>query len=237
MIRWMLLIAIAGIGVSLAHAQPSAAEVLGRSQAYHDPDMRWAQVRHELDLRETRPDRPDRQTTLVIDWAASVFEITRATDDGPATGRLEGETCVVDAPSAGAAPFRCEEAGDGRPVAFWRDYYGYLYSLPMNLADAGTHLDPEVQATTFNDQDVFALKVTYAADVGGDTWYFYVDPESYALVGCRFYHDEAANDGEYLIFEGEVEAGGLRLPRTRAWYINRDGRYLGSDTIEVYRVE
>ncbi len=230
-----VVLALAGSGLPDAHAQPAASEVLRRSQAYHDPGGRWAQVRHVLELRERRPDGRERLTGLVIDWAASLFEIRRPAGDGTATGRLQGAACEVTGVAAAAAPFRCSDAdpGAGRTVAFWRDYYGYLYGLPMNLSDAGALLDPRVTPTRFDGRDVWALKVTYE---GGDTWYVYVDPERYALVGCRFYHDEAAHDGEYIVFEGEVEAGGLRLPRTRAWYTNQDGRYLGTDTVEAYRI-
>ena len=75
------------------------------------------------------------------------------------------------------------------------------------------------------------LRVTYDEGVGDDTWYFYFDPRSYALVGYRFYHDPAKNDGEYIVLEGESEIGSLRLPRTRKWYTHADDRHLGTDTI------
>ena len=80
---------------------------------------------------------------------------------------------------------------------------------------------------------MLTLRVTYAPEVGQDVWYFYFDPESFALVGCRFFHDEAANDGEYIVFDGEVEGPhGLRLPRLRRWHMNRDGEYIAVDDVK-----
>lgn len=119
---------------------------------------------------------------------------------------------------------------------FWRSYYGFLAGLPMKIADPGAHLAPDVIETTFLDRPVQAVKVTYDPDVGGDTWYFYFDPVTAQLVGCRFYHDESANDGEYITFEGLAEGGGLRLPRLRAWYVNAGGRHLGTDEVGEIRV-
>ena len=55
-------------------------------------------------------------------------------------------------------------------------------------------------------------------------------------MGCRFYHDESANDGEYITFEGLAEGGGLRLPRYREWYTNNGDRFLGSDEIRSVTV-
>ncbi|MDH3732499.1 MAG: DUF6503 family protein, partial [Gemmatimonadota bacterium] len=114
---------------------------------------------------------------------------------------------------------------------FWRSYFGYLAGLPMKLMDPGTHIDPDPLETEFMGKTVDAIRVTYDADVGGDTWYFYFDPDTAEVVGCRFYHDESINDGEYIVFEGRVEAGGLRLPARRSWYVNADDRFLGSDEV------
>ena len=47
----------------------------------------------------------------------------------------------------------------------------------------------------------------------------------------RFYHDEAAGDGEYIVLDGELEAAGLRLPKSRAWYIHKEDRHLGTDVL------
>ncbi|MGB1831275.1 MAG: DUF6503 family protein, partial [Flavobacteriaceae bacterium] len=42
-------------------------------------------------------------------------------------------------------------------------------------------------------------------------------------------HNEAKNDGEYIILEEEIEIGGIRLPKKRSWYYNSDQTYLGTD--------
>jgi len=106
----------------------------------------------------------------------------------------------------------------------------------MKLRDAGTRLEGEPFETDFQGRTVLAQRVTYDAEVGSDTWHFYFDPESARLVGCRFNHDEASNDGEYMVFEGEIESQGMRLPRVRSWYVNRDDKFLGTDTLQSVEV-
>ncbi len=34
------------------------------------------------------------------------------------------------------------------------------------------------------------------------------------------------------MFDGVIEAEGLRLPQSRRWYVNADDRFLGEDVIE-----
>ena len=85
-------------------------------------------------------------------------------------------------------------------------------------------------------REVLALKVTYDAAVGEDIWYFYFNPETYAMVGYRFYHDEAANDGEYIVLEGMEIQNGLRIPKNRTWYTNADHTLLGTDYLVDLKV-
>jgi hypothetical protein len=110
-----------------------------------------------------------------------------------------------------------------------RDYYVYLYGLPMKLKDPGTQLDSKVYNKTLKGVSYHCLKVTYDEKVGKDTWYFYLDKTTAQLRHYQFYHNEAENDGEYILLSGEVNIGGILMPKDRAWYMNADNRYLGTD--------
>lgn len=212
---------------------PTASELLDRSIEYHDPGGSWGTSALELYLDETRPDGGVRKTDLLIDLPRETFVWNSQRHGRDVGGRVTASGC--QATLDGSTDFTDEEAEKFRlscdRVTWIRDYYTYLYGLPMKLRDPGTLVDDEVTSTEFDGREVLALKVTYEAGVGGDTWYFYFDPETSALAGYRFYHDEAKNDGEYVTIEGEVELGGMKLPEIRAWYYN-DGRgYLGTDTL------
>ncbi len=210
---------------------PSAGELLDRSIAYHDPEGRLLSRPHRLSFLETRPGGPDRRTEALIDVAGERFEIARRGEveiagvigDGRCAMTLDGRSEVSDEERE-THRLSCER------LTLLRDYYTYLWGLPMKLRDPGTRLG-EVTEATFAGREVFGLRVTYDQEVGGDTWYFYFDRESFALAGYRFYHDEAKNDGEYIVLEGEHAAAGLRLPARRAWYTHQDERHLGTDVL------
>jgi len=104
----------------------------------------------------------------------------------------------------------------------------------MKLRDPGTIIAPTVWTETINGSEYLKIKVTYDPEVGGDIWYFYFDPDTYALSAYRFYHDESANDGEYILLEGEEIHSGIRFPAKRSWYINADHRFLGYDQLLGY---
>jgi len=216
---------------ALAAEVPSAEDLLAASVAHHDPDGRFLTEAWCLSLEETRPTAEDRRTELVIDVPGQRFEMDRRTEQHT-TGIIDGERCewALEGRSDLTDAEREEHRLTCDRLRTMRDYYTYLWGLPMKLGDDGTRLG-EVAETTFMGQPVHGLRVTYDPEVGGDTWYFYFDPDSAALVGYRFYHDEAANDGEYIALDGEIEAHGMRLPARRAWYTHGDGKHLGTDSL------
>ena len=220
-------------GSVYAQRLPPAQELLDKSLEYHDPEGAWYKLNHTIELLSKRPAGEDRNTTIFLSHKEGRFgmemkrdglEITTTTQDGECEATVDGSVSYT---SEQEEKYRLHCEG----IVRWRDYHGYMLGLPMKLNDPGTLLDPEAQKDTFMDKEVLALKVTYEASVGEDTWYFYLNPESYALIGTRFFHDESKNDGEYIIFEGEVEHEGIRLPKTRKWYYNSNGEFLGEDEI------
>ena len=85
-------------------------------------------------------------------------------------------------------------------------------------------------------KDYLVLDVTYDQEVGSDVWRFYFDPETYAMEVYQFFKGEAdgegKNTGEYILLEGIQMVEGMKIPKTRAWYYNKDDKYLGTDILQ-----
>ncbi len=114
----------------------------------------------------------------------------------------------------------------------YKNYYTYLYGLPMKLKDAGTIIHDKVESKTFKGKTYLLLKVTYDKAVGSDAWYFYFNTKTYALEVYQFFHDEDKNDGEYILLSDIETINGINVPKVRAWYTNKNNTYLGTDTLE-----
>jgi len=212
---------------------PGASVVVERSIAYHDPQGLWGSARFQLVFRETRPDGSERRTRVRFSNALDSFEILTDRDEAQIEGLMAGDECVLTL--NGSTEFSDEEREEHRltceRLRWLRNYYTYLWGLPMKLRDPGARLDAQVTDAWYQNLPVWSVRVTYDESVGSDTWYFYFDQQSYALVGYRFYHDEAKRDGEYIVLKGETETEGMRIPTKRSWYVNADGRHLGDDIL------
>lgn len=221
------------VSLCFASAQESltTSELLDRSIAFHDPDGQWMDCKFTLVIDMDIPDRPVRSSKVTIDNEKGSFELAMLRGGHLMHYKVDGldsAEMMIDfrLPTAAQADTFDLTADRARR---WRDYYGYLYGLPMKLKDPGVNIADEVITTTFQGQPVLALKVTYDEQVGADTWYFYFNPNTYAMTGYRFYHDESLNDGEYIVLTGMSIKGGMRIPKDRAWYVNADDRLLGTD--------
>ena len=99
----------------------------------------------------------------------------------------------------------------------------------MKLRDEGTIIHQKVEKKTFKGKDYLVLKVSYDEAVGKDTWYFYFNPNTYAMEVYQFFKDESKNDGEYILLSGLEDINGIKMPKKRAWYYNNNNGYLGTD--------
>jgi len=207
-------------------------ELLEAAIAYHDPEGNWPRMRHTLVIDQSRPDGSERRGTIHMDVARSDYSYREDTSDGLLVKGTAGGDCFASI--GGQAPTEDQVTAhrlDCPAIERMRNYYLYLWGLPMKLRDPGTHIDPAIGEGDFDGQPSRVVKVTYDPEVGSDTWYFHFEPGTYRMIGYRFYHDETAGDGEYILLSGEREVRGMRIPVERRWFTNADDRYLGTDIL------
>ncbi len=214
----------------------TGAQLLEKAIAYHDPEQQWHTFRGTLSITMNTPNSSDRFSEVMFNLPANYFKLMVTKDSityeqelnkGICVQKLNGSSSISPA-DAKKYRLSCERA------LTMKNYYTYLYGLPMKLKDPGTILSQKVLQKSFKGKDYLVLKVTYEESVGKDVWHFYFHPETYALNVYQFFHDEAANDGEYILLEGEMIIQNMKIPRKRSWYTNREDRYLGTDLLTAY---
>ncbi|NNF29413.1 MAG: hypothetical protein HKN73_19455 [Gemmatimonadetes bacterium] len=207
-------------------------ELVARSAQYHDPGGIWPSLQHTLVLRQERPDGSVRRTPVRLEVPTGNFLYEEETVDGQVRKGVAGGECFARVDGHEPTTEQVEALRlDCPQIERSRNYYLYLWGLPMKLSDPGTRISETITTDTFDDRPTLRVRVTYEAEVGSDTWYFHFDPADYRMVGYRFYHDEEAGDGEYILLRDEREVLGMRLPAVRRWFTNADSTYLGTDTL------
>ena len=212
----------------------SSTELLERSINFHDPHKNWSSFKGMLQITMQTPEKSDRISEIVINLPEEYFKLIEKRDDYIMQHIMDKEECFLTLNDR--SDFSDEDAKKHRLTCerteTMKNYYTYLYGLPMKLRDPGTIIHPGVSSKTFKGKKYLVLKASYEKEVGGDVWYFYFDPKTYAMEIYQFYHDEAKNDGEYILLEGLYEVSGIKMPSIRTWYYNKNDAYLGTDTLD-----
>jgi hypothetical protein len=213
--------------------QISGEELLNKSISYHDPNNSWKNFNGVMNITMTRPDKSQRNSEVEIDVLRSFFRSKVIQDENTIEQIVENDLCKITL--NGKSTFSEDEIKKHRLTCDFalkmRNYYTYLYGLPMKLKDPGTIINPKVTTKNFKGKEYLVLTVDYEEPVGKDRWYFYFNPKSYALEVYQFFHEESKNDGEYILLSEEKEISGIKMPKIRSWFYNEKDKFLGTDTL------
>lgn len=208
-------------------------ELLDKAIEYHDPNGNWATFNGTLNVTMTIPNKPNRDSEIQIDLPKEYFYVKATRGKNTTEYTVSKESCEiafngVKNPSEAILKehkLSCDRAN------LYKNYYTYLYGLPMKLKDQGTKIHEKVEKKKFKGKEYLVLKVTYDESVGKDTWFFYFNPKTYAMEVYQFFK-ETKDSGEYILLSDLETINEIKFPKTRAWYYNKNDGYLGTDTLK-----
>ena len=214
-----------GLFTATSFAQSlTGTQLLEKAIRYHDPNSKWGTFNGELHIAMDMPKRPVRKSIVTINLPEEYFNITTTQDTVITVRELNKGICTAPLDKVNDAEF-CKRS------KMFKNYYTYLYGLPMKLKDPGTNIDPVVTKKIFKGKEYLVLRVTYDEAVGSDIWQFYFNPETYAMEVYQFFKGTDETTGEYILLSGEIEIDGMKIPKDRAWYYNKDDGYLATDRL------
>lgn len=212
-------------------------ELLEKAIQFHDPNNHWATFNDTFFVTMTTPNRSTRKSKITINLPKEYFRLRAKRDSISNIYELDKNKCNTSTIGLEYKKELTKEKWkkkldeDCKKAHLYKNYYTYLYGLPMKLKDDGTIIHQQVNLEKFNGEMYLTLKVTYKEDVGKDIWYFYFDSKTFALEAYQFYHDESKNDGEYILLTGLTNINGIKMPKERAWFYNKNAEYLGTDIL------
>ena len=217
----------------------SGSLLLEKAIQYHDPNNQWNTFNGEFDIVMEMPNSPKRISNISINLPKEYFK-AKATKDTVTTEYIvDKEKCTISLNGSSEISkedlelhnLSCDRA------TMYKNYYTYLYGLPMKLKDEGTNVSETVERKSFKGKEYLVLKVTYDEAVGSDVWYFYFHPETYAMEIYQFFKTDKqgnlkSDTGEYIMLSETETINQIKIPKVRAWYYNKDDAYLATDILE-----
>lgn len=214
-----------------AYAQQfTGSEVIEKSIAYHDPLGAWSTFEGAFTLELEMPNKPQRRSVVTLNLPTEYFNVTTL-QDGVSTFREVSQDVCRYTDNKGKVQTSSTTTNACERSVMFKDYYTYLYGLPMKLKDPGTHIEQQTVVKTFKGKEYLVVRVTYDAAIGSDTWQFYFNPNTYAMEVYQFFKETDEHTGEYILLSGIARIGNIKMPKDRAWYYNKDDGYLGTDRL------
>ena len=213
-------------------------ELLAKAIQFHDPENNWSTFAGTLLVTMETPNQSPRISKITINLPNEYFRV-RATRDSISTiYELDKKKCSTSTIGLQFKKELTEEEWkkkieeDCKKANLYKNYYTYLYGLPMKLKDKGTIIHQKVEKRKFKEKEYLVLKATYNKEVGQDTWYFYFNPKTYAMEVYQFFKN-TKDSGEYIVLSGLETINNIKMPKVRAWYYNKENKYLGTDTLSI----
>jgi hypothetical protein len=213
------------------------ASLLEKSIEAHDPNNYWQQLNNRFYMSIKRDGQADRYFSILINNTEDEFEYALQKGDSIISQRIKkGQSYyAINGDANMSEEIKEKYQLNNERTLYMKEVYEYLYGVPMKLKDPGTIVGPVLNEETFNGKECWLVKVTYDPSTEGETWYFYIDKETFLLAGYRFYFDESKGDGEFIYIEGYESLNGLKLPRLKKWHWNKDSVYFRTD--ELLKIE
>ena len=208
-------------------------QLLNRAIKFHVPNNNWSTFKGTLFVTMKTPNRPKRESEITIDLPKEYFSVKAQTSGNTTTYNVINKNANIK--FNGNIPTEEEKKKYNLNIEranLYKNYYTYLYGLPMKLKDEGTIIHKKVERKKFKEKEYLVLKVTYLKEIGKDTWYFYFDPTTYAMEVYQFFKD-TKESGEYILLSGLEIINGIKMQKNRAWYYNKDDGYLGTDFLST----
>lgn len=208
-------------------------QLLEKAIQYHDPNGNWETFNGTLNVTMKTPKNPNRDSEIKINLPEEYFYVKALRGENTTEYTVDKNICTIK--FNGKKPSEEEKKEHKlscKRASLYKNYYTYLYGLPMKLKDNGTIIHNKVERKNFKGKEYLVLKATYNKEVGKDTWYFYFNPKTYAMEVYQFFKDKP-NSGEYILLTDIATVNGIKMPKNRAWYYNKDNGYLGTDILKV----
>lgn len=193
--------------------QLSGPELIRKSIEFHDPNQLWPKLKATFKFTDSLP-APRESRSYSVSFENNLSKMV-----------YRNTTLNYIVWNDSVQVFQGEI--DNEQAIRMRNYYAYLWGLPMKLRDPATQIDQEVKREELNGNSYLVVRVPYEKDI----WHFYINPESFRMEAYKFYQDEPNQKGEIIYLDGLMEFKGLKIPANRTWYRTETPEFLGTDKL------
>jgi hypothetical protein len=199
-----------------------------------DPENVFSEMIFHMRIQEPRVGNPERFSNVFLNKGTGAFRLERNREDKIAAYIIK-EDGTNEVTLDGCQKFTEVEAKtywlDPKINYRYKEYYKYLFGLPIILNDAERFKFISSEETSWKGQEAITYTFNLTTPIFSPQWKLTFTKEDHVLQRLDFYDPENPEEGEYLLFYGKHQVGSITIPRMKHWYDKKNDEYLGSDII------
>ncbi len=178
----------------------SAEEIIDKSVTFHDPSNNW----HKLHARFMFVSKfknnpfPTENLAITINNPKNEFKYQNIQRNFEAS----------------FTPNNCKtisKTGDCNNYTWTKNFYTYVWGLPMKLKDTGVKIDSSYTTEVLHNQKCYKVSVQYPAE----NYFFYFRCSDFELVAFSFLKNDSSGHGEFVEMSGKYIFNNITFPRKR----------------------
>ena len=132
------------ITINIFSQEFKGTDLLKKTISYHDPNSKWDSFDGNFIVTSESPKRSIRKSIISLNNSESFFGIEVHQDENIITSILDNNDCSImfNGKFIFSNEVKDKYRLDCERVKYLRNYYTYLYGLPMKLNDPGTIIEP-----------------------------------------------------------------------------------------------
>lgn len=211
-----LIIATISLLIASCNQLPSDASVIiNNAIQFHDPKGEWKDIDAIFNFKSSFSfnDSVPEEIIYTINNQEKVF-IYKNTDRQVEI-EFHSDSCIQHT-----------EKGSCEGYTWTKNFYPYIWGLPMKLTDSIAKIDNKWTFDTLKGRKCFKVYVHYEAE----DFQFYFDAKDYQLRGFQFLKNDSSGKGEIVTLEDLYEFQGIKFPKKRTW-LHLDHSLIGTNEV------
>lgn len=177
-------------------------DIVKNSIHFHDPEGNWSSFKGKFYFESifSFNDSIPEKLEVSIDVKENGFQYHNL--DRQVNISFPDDSCIVHSKLGNCDGYR-----------WTKNFYTYVWGLPMKLHDPNTSISPQYQLDTIKTKPCYVINVFYTAE----NFKFYIDQKSFQLRAFSFFKNDNSNHGEFIELEHIKEHHEIKFPKKKVW--------------------
>lgn len=213
--HFTLLTILTSIVLSCSTKPKNASEIISNSIEFHDSNLQWQKLNSKFFFKSSFAfnDSIPEDLQISIDVPNNNF-IYKNMDRNVELEYFE-DSCIKKSVNGSCDGYQ-----------WTKNFYTYVWGLPMKLTDPNVIPNPEWTMDSLNGFSCYAVRINYESE----NYTFYFDQNDYQLRGFQFLKNDQSGKGEIVHLDGIYQFQNIKFPKKRTWL------HLNNDTIGVNEI-